>query len=1159
MNAQEVTQQLGLIGRQLNAWQTTLRLVIVLSVVLATLWLLACVDVLWPVPVVLRVAAAVMVLAELIAGAWWVWSAWRAPQPPEAVAARLERAFPELDNHLINYVQFARLPAPDRLVRAYLEREIPGWSSVDWRRLRDVRRQRRANLALVGVVVLWGISLAWASHAWTNSLTRVLNPFTARSASAMAQFLEVRPGTMAVTQGQPLELACRVETPLPQEILLELVPADGRPTTVVLGTASGHEPQAFAYRLPRVTAPVAYRFRAGAARSARHEIRVFPPLAWTELRVQVTPPAYMQRPPREFDALTEPVVVPAGSELSFAARVNREVIGVFAGGVPAQPERGAWRVTLPVEDRRALTLFARTENGEELTTELRFLIEPDRPPQIRVLMPQGRTRQPADLPARIHWEVTDDFGLTRIALETEDGTVVTEWPMAREREFAGQWSGPIGQYRIVAEDDRQQTRSSLLIFEEVKPKEIAEAQARHSAETALTLQQLVKMQRDNLTESARLEAGGAAIPAAPWMRVLSVQATIRQLTGQLLHDPRKPLGALTGLIHTTYTGPMLEVLDVLDRVTKSAGDGRAPHAARAVALQKEILRALTATERSYDAVERHRQVTGLLAMLDTLVATQEAIVKEARAATPAAGPALGQREDRLAGDVNDFVALAREEAPRFDKHDAELARRLREVANGCESRQVAADLLRAAEQFEAQQLAKGLPFAERALAALREFQAMLNEWRIMEAREKLVQMQQVVSESREKFSKLTELQAKIVETLRQAVTAKDLSAEETAALEEELTALKDNIRAAALKIADDLHIFPELPVGNELVQDISTIFEEVRQVPGSDRTPADELGLQKEDFILEMMEKINERFDDMEKWLAAKPDATRRLTENFDQVEMPKMAVIDLPAELQDIIGELLEQQREIEEKAHDSATNQAVPDLPMGWDIAEGEWSSFSAKGKSGNEAPDHKPQDGRSLVGRQGMADGETVAATGKINQGDPNLENRHTQDPAQAGQVQEEQRTDAVATGGGKLSGFDDEFGQPGQGPRRDANLPGSPLGLQAMLRRQAEALYARASLLHIRTGSLDEVVRAMRDAEEAMRDGRPIQQIRELQRRVVATLQQAQADLAAGFHDTVLSPPSPVMPGTDQLAGVPDEAPPQYRDLVAEYFKSLSTGP
>ncbi|MCS7048592.1 MAG: hypothetical protein NZ483_04780 [Verrucomicrobiae bacterium] len=1159
MSVQELNQQLSFIGRQLNAWQMLFRLILVLGIVLATLWALAGVDLLWPMTVGLRAIAVMLVLAELFGGAWWVWSAWRAPQPPEAVAVRLERAFPELDNHLINYVQFARLPTPDRLVRAYLERDIPGWQAVDWRRLRDRRRQRRANFALVGVVVLWGVSLAWAGHAWTNSLARILNPFAARSASAMAQFLDVQPGTVAVTQGRAVELRCRVETPLPQEIVLELTPSDGRATTIVLGTPSSRGPHEFSYRLPRVTVPVAYRFRAGAARTARHEIRVLPPLAWSELRAQVTPPAYMQRPSRTFDALAEPVVVPAGSELTLLARANREVAGVFAGGVPAQLERGVWRVSVPLGERRALTLFARTESGEELSTELRLLIEPDRPPQIRVLQPRGRTRQPPDLPARIHWEVTDDFGLTRVAVESDDGTVVAEWPMAREREYVGQWSGPIGQYRIVAQDDRQHSRSPLLIFEEVKPKEISEAQARRSTETALTLQQLVKMQRDNLAESARLEAGGATIPAAPWMRVLGTQSTIRELTGQLLRDPRKPLGALTGLIHATHAGPMLEVLDVLDRVTKSAGDRRAAHVARAVTLQKEILRALTASERSYDAVERHRQVTGLLAMLDTLVATQEAIVKEARAAAPSAGPSLGQREDRLAGDVNDFVALAREEAPRFEKHDAELARRLRAVADGCDSRQVAADLLRAAEQFEAQQLAQGLPFAERALAALREFQALLNEWRIEEAREKLAQVQQVVSQSREKFSKLTELQAKIVETLRQAVTAKDLSAEETAALEEELTALKENVRAAALKIADDLHIFPELPVGNELVQDISTIFEEVRQVPGSDRVPADELGLQKEDFILEMMESIKERFDDMEMWLAAKPDATRRLTENFDQVEMPKMDALKLPEELQDIIGEMLEQQKEIEEKAHDSATNQAVPDIPMGWDVMEGEWSSFSAKGKSGNEAPDHKAQDGRSLVGRQGMSDGETVAGTGKINQGDENLENRHTQDPAQAGQVVEEKHTDAVATGGGKLSGFDDEFGQPGQGPRRDANLPGSPLGLQAMLRRQAEALYARASLLHIRTGSLDEVVRAMRDAEEAMRDGRSIQQIRELQRRVVATLHEAQADLAAGFHDMVVPSSAPSAPGVDQLAGVPDEAPPQYRELVAEYFKSLSAGP
>jgi len=241
---------------------------------------------------------------------------------------------------------------------------------------------------------------------------------------------------------------------------------------------------------------------------------------------------------------------------------------------------------------------------------------------------------------------------------------------------------------------------------------------------------------------------------------------------------------------------------------------------------------------------------------------------------------------------------------------------------------------------------------------------------------------------------------------------------------------------------------------------------------------------------------------------------------------------------------------------ADDSATNQGSADMPAGWGIAEGEFANFSAKGKSGNERPDHKDQDGRSIVGRQGMSDGETVAGSGKINEGDSNIEARRTQDSPQAGQVQEEGHAEAKATGGGKGSGYSDRLGMAGTGRREDARTGArSELGLQALLRRQAEALYARASMAHVRSGSLDEAVRAMQQAEDALRQGAPIREVREFQRRAVEALARTRAELEGGIFTPIPQRGAPPPIGADEAAPA-DAAPPAYRDLVAEYFRSLS---
>ena len=149
-------------------------------------------------------------------------------QTPESVAARIERAFPHLDNHLINFVQFARQANGDRLTASYLQRDIPGWTTLDLQLLRDRRRHRHANLALVGTVILLVLPALWAGRAWSNSLVRVLNPFANRAASTLAQFVAVTPGNTSLVAGQPLTLACRVEGKAGQEVWLDLQPADDK-------------------------------------------------------------------------------------------------------------------------------------------------------------------------------------------------------------------------------------------------------------------------------------------------------------------------------------------------------------------------------------------------------------------------------------------------------------------------------------------------------------------------------------------------------------------------------------------------------------------------------------------------------------------------------------------------------------------------------------------------------------------------------------------------------------------------------------------------------------------------------------------------------------------------------------------------------------------
>jgi cellobiose-specific phosphotransferase system component IIA len=1202
MPIEMLQNELRCAGRRLSRWQAGLQTLAAAAAWLAALWLFGLADLFLHLGRAGRVGAWTLLLGLAAAGLWLAARSLARQRTRESVAAQIERAFPQLDNHLINCVQLAGLPRPGAFERAYLRRGVPEWSQVDLRQMRDRRSFHRAWLALglTGAMLL--VPALWSSRAWGNALARIVNPFSARPPSTLAVIVNVSPGDTLAVQGAELVLRCEVEGRSGQEVWLDLWPADDKPARLALGKLRGRGAEPFDHKIPRVAAGFHYRFGAGDARSDRFRVTVAPPLALASLDARVSPPAYTGLRETAYDALADKLIIPRGSTVELSARWTRAVATATVRALAQEPvamtardPAGPWSATLTVLTANPLKLRATAADGETLESELHFQLLADRPPEIRIIAPTGRTTLPPGTGPRIRFEVLDDYGLTRIQIEqapTEEAPpapaaddqppaeparpVLEEWTINGERFFSTTWRGEPpavapGQpaaYRVVAFDNLapgqpHHSFSPLIIFETTGPKELVNEQARAASETAATLARLVQLQSANLERTRHLDAELAAATFAHWKAVSIAQIEIRDLTGQLLVHPAKPLGFLTERIRELYQSEMAQVIEVLDRVPRTEISRRAAASRQAIALQTRILRALTNTSEKLEHVERHRQLTGVLAMLDALVAGQDQLLGRCRAHLQSRSPVLNdlvKRQDRLAGDLTEFVEVCRSEARLLHNGDPEFARLLLQVADACQQRKVAADMLRAAEHLENNAPGRAVPLQEKVLAALKEFQALLNQWRVQEAVRDFKELKQLVAESKEKFEKLAELQTKLLETMRGLGEEKDLSGEDLAGLKQELQALKDNIREAALKTATDLHIFPNLPVGNELVEDIFHTFEEAQQVPGSEDAPATELGLQKEDQILELLENAAERMDDMEMWLAAAPDNVRRLTENFDQEELPaELAVTPMPEALEDIIGDLLQQQEDIRNQSDDSATNQGAADLPAGWDIAEGEYVSFGAKGKSGNEPPEHAEQTGRSLVGRQGMSDGETTAATGAISEGDPNIENRRTQDPFQAGEVHEESNADAIATGGGKQSGVAHADGMPGHAPRRDANHPGSEAGLQAMLRRDAEAIYAQASLLRIRTGSLDEALTHMRKAEQAIAQAHPIQQVREHQRRAVEALKRTQIELGSGaFVETPIAGragPSPA----DQLVGAPEEAPAEYRELVAEYYKSLSAGP
>jgi hypothetical protein len=1180
MTVAMLERELAAVGRILARWQAELRGSWWAAGWLAALLVLGLADLTFHLGRGARLVLWIGWIGGAAAGIWYLTAPLKRRFSSDGVAARLERGFPDLDNRLINFLQFARADAPDPFVQAYLAEGLGNWHRAEVAQLRDRRTHLKARLIAAGALAALMSPLLFHPASWVNSLIRVVNPFSVRGPSTLANLVSITPGDTSVLAGRPLVLACEARGRSGQPVQLEISWSDGQEATHNLGrTAGGGTAERFAFDIARVTAPLEYRFKAADDRSRTFKVGIIPPLALGSLEAVVEPRPYMTMPASTNDVLQGPVLLPAGSRVVFSVGYNRAVKQVrIEGGkgiVVAQGEStngASWKLVVERCTNSALRVVAADEYEGDVTKDVALQLIPDRTPLVRVISPQGSARISAGGVPRIAFAVEDDFGLSEVRVESIDPenadaapVVLQTWTGSGDAAIERSWDGPAlprnrtsAGFRVVGLDNAdppQEGISTPILFLSESASAAAEG-GRSAAKAAETLEQVIRLQRENLDRTQKLQAAPQAA-AGPWGEAASAQREIREISGRLLADSTRPLGALTQSLRELHQGAMIEAADLLGRMPSAPQEQRPGWTARAVSLEEKILRVLTRVGQGVEASEKQRQVADLLAMLEALIGGQEGVLEGTQLAVKNGakiGATLVGRQDRLAGDATEFGRVCRREAEAIVHTDADFAALVVKVADGIGQKKVPESMLLAAESLDGGKPAEAVPHEQTALAALQELRALLDQWRVADAAERGMEMRQAVGKAKEKMQKLAKLQKKLVDELRETQKQKDQSGKEYKEKMEELAELKETIEEAALQVARDLHIFPELPVGNELVEDISQIFEETKQVEGSEEEPAQEIGLQKEDFILDLLEAQTGRLDDMEMWLPSKPDNIKRLTENFDQAEMPKIPVIPLGEELQDIIGDLLEEQEDVAKKSDDSATNQGSSDLAMGWAIEEGEFANFSAKGKSGSRRPDHNEQTGRSLVGRQGQANGETTAGSGKIAAGDENIEARRTQDSAQSGQVDIKGFNDAKATGGGKLAGFDNEYGMSGAGPRRDAATAGSPLGMQALLRRNAEQVYARATLLHVRTGSMDEAILYMRRAEEAMAEGRPIQQVREFQNLAAAALKRARAELGGGFVDQGETAERGLV--DDPLASSPDEAPSNYRDLVSEYFKSLS---
>jgi len=285
------------------------------------------------------------------------------------------------------------------------------------------------------------------------------------------------------------------------------------------------------------------------------------------------------------------------------------------------------------------------------------------------------------------------------------------------------------------------------------------------------------------------------------------------------------------------------------------------------------------------------------------------------------------------------------------------------------------------------------------------------------------------------------------------------------------------------KVSDFSNVAEQDMANASLLKELLEVYSEVTMAKEALRDKAVEMAISNEEMGLELAKAID---SNLEKWLMDKPDRQKWTQE--DQLQKTEAPMAELPAQLEDMIGELMEQQEDLFDEMEDANANwHDALNKGAGWDAGDGPIDNMNAQGVTGNQLPNNNEMGGRAGEGRSGKSQGEMVeeTATGK---GGRNTPTRLDPTPFQQGQVKDESK-DPVggATGGGKISG---QGGAGLEGPiapkiKQEMERLAQK---QAEIRNSAERLNLQYQVGHYDNFKLLESIAIMRRTESDLKSNR-----------------------------------------------------------------------
>ncbi len=1126
----------------------------------------------------------VMVALPLMAGWFHALRTWLRRLDEAALARRLEVATGRTDNALVNAVLLERSLEGNPSWRGVMLGELSGlWSGIAWKRVYDWRFLARWAGA-VGLLALAG-GLVFLVHPdeFRQRVGRVLMPASEIAPVTRTRVLEVFPGNRVVARGKVLKMRVTLEGEVPARVWLVVSQTGGRVERRAAEREEGSMVWAVDWKWSETGH---YWFEAGDGRSFARTIDVQLPAKVVARRLAVVPPAYTGLPGMSVAGDAAWPVVPEGSAVTLEWTFDRgiERLSVDRKDVEARatgkPE--AWTLRGRVGGHAVWNAGWTDVRGLSDHGRVAFDMRADEAPRVRLIQPTGDEELlvTRDEVLRISFEATDDYGLAEVALfrgtpEKPDARVVQKW-QPKGASFKQMADVPLSRWVAAGESEAWfcvaamdgndvsgpgRTLSRMLVVRMVTPDELRRAAESRQGGMLAGLEEILALQEANLAATRALRGdGGGEVES-----LVERQLRIEEAAGRLIADTPAGSAAWRDVLEGLLAREMPQAVLALRDAVSAKGGERRRALAKGEALEAAILSRLRNLPADLRDDAGGEAVRDLIGRLEGLLSRQKNLHGRVLKGAKGEGAALAADQDALADESRVVRQALADGGRNASIGDAAFRVLLTKAAERMGELKIYEQMLRCAERIEGEAFPEAAVISKQVLVDLARVLEWLSAFQRGAAGDKAEAMKETAADMKEKLDALVEQQRAVVEKSRE-LASKDEVRPEDEALAGELAAEKEAIAELIEQMLTDAHVFPDLRPMNELREELTKIYEDViqqdtEQAAKGELKPS-EIAVQKEESLLEAMEKAAETAEDMEMWLPDKNETAKWLMENFDLTEMPEIPNLPLADAFTDLVGELLEEQEGLAEQVRDAASNNAFAVNPAnGWEVADGPMPGFNAQGKSGNTAPNKNEQTGRSSGGREGMSSGEMVNQRADRLEGSE-TEARRTNDPLQQGRIEDDgPAADAKATGGGKAGGASQRGGMTGEAPLRPVNAPPQVLNdalaaEQALLAQQAAKSYATARLFYLKSGPLPEVARLMDESRAALKSGR-LAEYEALHRRMVALLGKPAGGGATDDVKVLRIGGSRVV-GEKRLPGGADvEVPAGFQQPVDDYFRALDT--